>query len=479
MNSLAPCTLATEKGVMPVKRQASGSNNLTDEFLGVRVLQAVLDRAPQGIIIADDQGVIRYVNPAYSNLCGYSASERIGQSVFVTNPAGALARALRTGRPVENSRYKTAKTGIMIVASAYPLYFDGRLAGGVIFFQDASEVAKLSSELRRASAQAKTLSDKISGLAKAKATFADLIGDSKTFRRTVELAMKIAQSDSNVLLRGETGTGKELFAQAIHNASPRAERPFVAVNCAAIPETLLESEFFGYEKGAFTGAAQRKIGAFELADTGTIFLDEIGDMSLALQAKLLRVLQNGEFWRLGGREPIRTNVRIIAATNRSLEDMISRGLFRRDLYYRLNVVEIHLPPLRNRKSDIPLLADCFLERISRKLGKARPVLSPAALEALQNYHWPGNVRELENVLERAVNLVEGQVITPEVLLLPEDKGDEMGGDDIVPLKEMERIMIRRALSKFGTDLRGKKQAARALRISLTTLYSRLREMNEG
>ena len=241
-------------------------------------------------------------------------------------------------------------------------------------------------------------------------SFHNIIGNSHEMEEVFEQVAQVAKTDTTVLLRGESGTGKELIAEAIHYNSPRADKPFIRVNCGAVPENLIESEFFGYEKGAFTGAVAQKKGRFELADGGTIFLDEVGDLSPLTQVKLLRVLQKQEFERVGGTETIRVNVRVIAATNANLEEMIAEGKFREDLYYRLNVFPIYLPPLRERKTDILLLADHFLLKYSRKYGKTIKRISTPAIDMLMRYHWPGNVRELENCIERAVLVCEDQVI---------------------------------------------------------------------
>ena len=240
--------------------------------------------------------------------------------------------------------------------------------------------------------------------------FSNIIGNSGPMRQVYEQMAQVARTNTTVLIRGESGTGKELIAHAIHYNSPRAKKPFIKVSCAALPETLIESELFGYEKGAFTGALTRKKGRFELADGGTIFLDEIGDLNLSTQVKLLRMLQEREFERLGGTETIRVNVRLIAATNKDLEKAIAEGAFREDLYYRLNVFTIFVPPLRERKPDILLLADHFLEKYSREHGKNIKRISTPAIDMLMSYHWPGNVRELENCIERSVLVCEGSVI---------------------------------------------------------------------
>jgi Nif-specific regulatory protein len=240
--------------------------------------------------------------------------------------------------------------------------------------------------------------------------FRNIIGTSKEMRDVYEQVAQVAHTNTTVLIRGESGTGKELVAHAIHYNSPRAAKPFVKVNCAALPESLIEAELFGHEKGAFTGAIARKRGRFELAEGGTLFLDEIGDLSPAMQVKLLRVLQEREFERVGGTETIKVNVRMIAATNVELEQAVQDGRFRSDLYYRLNVFSIYIPPLRDRKTDVLLLADHFLEKYSRQSGKSIKRISTPAIDMLMSYHWPGNVRELENVIERATLVCDGNVI---------------------------------------------------------------------
>ena len=241
-------------------------------------------------------------------------------------------------------------------------------------------------------------------------SFSNIIGNSHSMREVYEMVAQVARTNTTVLIRGESGTGKELIAKAIHYNSLRKEKPFISVNCAAIPENLIESEFFGYEKGAFTGALSRKKGRFELAHEGSIFMDEIGDLSSMTQVKLLRVLQEQEFERVGGTETLHVDVRLIAATNADLEELIKKGKFREDLYYRLNVFSILLPPLRERKTDILLLADHFMLKYSRQFNKAVRRISTPAIDMLMRYHWPGNVRELENCIERAVLVCQDQVI---------------------------------------------------------------------
>ena len=294
--------------------------------------------------------------------------------------------------------------------------------------------------------------------------------------RILEIAEKIASSPATVLIRGESGTGKELLARYIHAKSNRKEKPFVAVNCAALPESLLESELFGYEKGAFTGASGRRIGKFELANGGTILLDEISEIPINLQAKLLRVLQESEIDRIGGSYPVPIDVRVIATTNVDLEEAVEEKEFRRDLYYRLNVISLELPPLRNRKKDIVLLAKYFVEKFNRLNGTSIKGITPEAERMLTEYEWGGNVRELENAIHRAVLLTSDDFITPDVLQLSSryrSRGKEM---PLVPLKEMERILIERALEETSGN---RTRAAKVLGISVRTLRNKLSEYRKS
>ncbi len=295
-----------------------------------------------------------------------------------------------------------------------------------------------------------------------------LVGQSPLIRGVLEIIEKISGTDSRVLITGESGTGKELVARAIHERSPRREKSFFAINCVALTETLLESELFGHKRGAFTGAIATKKGIFELADGGTLFLDEIGDTGPSFQAKLLRVLEEGEIKRGGGTRPIRVDVRVIASTNRDLRKAIAKGAFREDLFYRLSVVSIHLPPLRERKEDIPLLVQHFLQKHSLKLKKRVKTVSPKAMDLLMRYPWPGNVRELENALERAVIMASGEEIQVEdlPLTLPEEGGRGLKGGT---LEELEKELIRRTLEECGWN---KTMAARKLGIGRRTLYEK-------
>jgi len=302
-----------------------------------------------------------------------------------------------------------------------------------------------------------------------------LIARSPAMQTILDLVARVAPTDATVLIQGESGTGKEVIAKAVHHASTRAAKPFVAINCGAVPETLLESELFGYVRGAFTGAGVSKIGLFEEADGGTLFLDEIAEMPAALQVKLLRALQSGEIRRLGATQASTIDVRVIAATHGDLATLISAGTFREDLFYRLNVIQVLLPPLRDRREDLPALAEHFLARAATKLGRELR-LSPPALERLLRYPWPGNVRELENAIERAAILARTTTVEPDDLPPHVSAGLQLGPSPALPqqisLAEAERIHILQTLERFGGNHSG---AAEALGIGRTTLWRKLKE----
>ncbi len=308
--------------------------------------------------------------------------------------------------------------------------------------------------------------------------FDDTVGKSPQLRKVLSAVETVAATDSTVLIQGETGTGKELIARAIHRLSPRKAKTFVKLNCAAIPTGLLESELFGHEKGAFTGAVSAKEGRFELAHKGTLFLDEIGEIAQELQPKLLRVIQDQEFERLGGTKTIKTSVRVIAATNRDLAQMVGAREFRSDLFYRLNVFPITVPPLRERKGDVPLLVGHFVDRLSRRMGKKIDSIPTEAMEAMERYHWPGNVRELENFIERSVILTKGSVLQVSMGELasaaPPVSGNKDGGQaGLAVVDQVERDLLTKTLEECGWRVGGAKGAAAKLGISRTTLQSKM------
>lgn len=303
--------------------------------------------------------------------------------------------------------------------------------------------------------------------------FEEIVTNSAIFLKTLRQVEQVAPTGASVLILGETGVGKELVARAIHHLSNRRDRPLIRLNCAALPAALIENELFGHEKGAFSGADSRMPGRFELADGGTIFLDEIGDLPLELQTRLLRVLQEGEFERLGSPRTIKVNVRILAATHVNLKSLIENGRFRSDLYYRLNVFPIHCPPLRERKEDIPLLVEHFVKSFCKKNGKTIDLIPRHVMESLQAYAWPGNIRELENVIERAVIVSQGRKLEIDASLASTDTDSAVTGSRISPLEETERAHIMRALQSTAWRIGGPKGAAQLLGIKRTTLQARM------
>ena len=382
---------------------------LLDFLLSREVLLEILEALQEGIQVADNEGIIRYVNNAFLEITGLKKEDRIGKSVFQVSPDGGLAPVLKTGKPVSNLRNFPTGTQVELVSKATPLYVFGKQIGVVAITKDIQDIVKLSKQLEKSEIMVQNLSEKLDHFVKAVYSFDDIIGSSVAMQNVIEMAKIASQTDTTVLIQGETGTGKEMIAHAIHKASARSKKPFISINCSAVPPNLLESEFFGHEKGSFTGAYKRKFGKFELANGGTLFLDEIGDMDLALQAKILRAIQEKAIQRVGGETKIPLDVRIIVATNRDLRKMVGEGSFREDLYYRLNVWNITIPPLRERKADLEELTEHLLGKICRKLGRKRMHLSPAAKRLVYSYSWPGNVRELENVLERAVLSSRGKL----------------------------------------------------------------------
>jgi two-component system response regulator HydG len=370
-------------------------------------LATILDSVADGVFTVDSEMRITWFNRAAEKITGFSQQEALGRpccEIFRSNicfSACPVREALATGRNVENreidilDRYNRE---LPISVSASVLRdAEGRPTGGVETFRDLSRLYALKQEITE------------------KYSFHDLLSRNPAMRRLFDVLPDVAASNATVLLQGESGTGKELFARALHNLSPRRDRPLVVVNCGALPEQLLEAEIFGVRKGAYTGAVEDRPGRLTQAEGGTLFLDEIGDLPLALQVKLLRVLENREYQALGARRPQRADVRFVAATHRDLENMVKEGSFRQDLFFRLNVVQLLIPPLKERPEDIPLLLDLALDRFNKSYGKRIRGFSSEALSLLLDHSYPGNVRELLNMVERAVILARGETITPELL----------------------------------------------------------------
>ncbi|MBF7082288.1 sigma 54-interacting transcriptional regulator [Desulfallas sp. Bu1-1] len=437
-------------------------------------LEAVLDSVYEGVLAIDERGVITHFNRTAERMFGIKKENVMGLPVKEALGNVPLLDVLREGKGFNAREYFInfhGKRLHLLVTARLIRSGDNTGAGVVATFRDFREAQKLAYQII-------TAQDMLD--------FNDIIGESKAILEVKAKAAKIARSNSTVLIVGESGTGKEVFARAIHTASAHSHKPFVPINCGAIPEHLLESELFGYEEGAFTGARRGgKPGKFELANGGTIFLDEIGNMSLYLQAKLLRVLQERQIERVGGTQVIPVDIRVIAATNNDLQDMVRRGRFREDLYYRLSVIPLVIPPLRERREDIPRLLDHYMRRFSRLLGKKIEGFSKEALELCLEYPWPGNIRELINAVEYAINLEEGPRILPESLppRLRDEKEKKrslpVNTVEIKPLEQLEKEVISRALELYGWTDEGKMRAAAALGISRATIYRKINKYRLG
>jgi len=347
-----------------------------------RLLFKILDNIEDVVMVLDSDTTIVYANEAYAKVLGVPVQKVLGRRLDLIEPDCLAIKVLRSGK-VSNERDNLSSVGIDVIGRAFPLFEGDQVVGCVSIFNNITKVVELSRELQRTKEVADYLQDQLNQQTQLPLSFKEYIGQNSRLRVTLELAAKVAKTDSTVLILGESGVGKEVLARAIHNCSRRMDKPLIKVNCAAIPEALLESELFGFEDGAFTGAKKGgKLGKFELAHGGTIFLDEIGDMSINMQSKLLRVLQERELERVGGTKTIKLDIRVIAATNRDLEKMMAEGSFRRDLYYRLNIVPLHLPPLRERKDDLFKLAHKFLTQFSEEVDH-KLTLSPQVITILQ------------------------------------------------------------------------------------------------
>lgn len=429
-------------------------------------IRTIVDFVHDGIIAIDKEGRVSIYNRMAEKIFKRPPAEAVGRKVETVVPNTRLYEVIETGKPQIGELQEVLDT--MIATNRVPIVVGNEVVGAVATFQDVTMLQKVEQKIRR------QLADR--GLV-AMYTFDDIIYSSEKMKDVVNQAKKYALLDSTVLIFGETGTGKELFAQSIHNASRRKNGPFVAINCAALPENLLESELFGYAEGAFTGARKGgKAGLFELAHGGTIFLDEIGEMPPGLQSKLLRVIQERRVMRIGDDRLIPVDVRIICATNRELVEMIKQGKFRVDLFYRINVLQINIPPLRERKEDLDVLVPHFIKKYSLGCGKYINGLTSRAMDFLKTFNFPGNVRELESIIERACALCEGTLIdVGDIRFYQREESDvmpKMESHDIKPLEEIEREYIAKAIRLAGGNL---SEAARKLGVNRTTLWRKLKE----
>ncbi len=440
--------------------------------------KTILNALHDGVLIIDHLAIVRYVNPAYTRITGVNSKEIIGKPIVDVRRGARLPKVLEGGEKILLA--KRMENGVDYFVNMSPIYSNGRIVGGISLVLGIKEVLELSKEVKEYRNEIKNLENRLRSMHRAKYTFDSIISEDKASREVKKTAYKIAQKETSILITGESGTGKELYAQAIHNASKRKEGPFVPINCAAFNPNLLESELFGYQQGAFTGASKEgKAGLFEAATQGTIFLDEISEMDVNLQSKLLRVLQEGVVRRVGSIKEIPIDVRVIAATNKNLEELILKNDFREDLYYRIAVFPLNIPPLRDRTNDIMPIIRFYIEREENKIKRRIDVCEEAERMLIQ-YDWPGNIRELRNSIEFAYNMMDDSTIEAKDLpmriqrsFLRQNK-KEMKCENLADLvRRIEKQEIEKALVIFGEDTEGKKEVAKRLGISLATLYNKL------
>ena len=485
VNRLPICEGSKIVGAIAIVQDVSQNNDIMKMLdvtqHKVEAMEIIFESLKQGIVVLDENNIVTLANKSYEEMMGIPREELLGRDARDVIENSRMHIVLKTGVP-ELADLQSVK-GRQVVVNRVPIFKDDVIIGaiGEAMFKDISEVGALLQKdnvFNYVSARNETAIKKQSA---DRHTFDTIIGRSRAMVQAKNLAAKAAQSDSTVLILGESGTGKELFAHAIHNASKRRAMPLVPINCAAIPADLLESELFGYEEGAFTGAKRGgKKGKFELADEGTIFLDEIGDMPLAMQAKLLRIMQDKTFERVGGEKTLTCDVRIIAATNKPLLEMVQNNTFREDLYYRLNVISIQVPPLRERKEDIGELIDILIPRVCHDLGIPLKQFAPETLTLLREYNWPGNVRELINMLEQLSATVSCPVITPRNLppldLFKSSHDKSLKRTTSGKIKETFVSSERDCIAETLRCTKGNKAlAAKVLGIHRSTLYEKMKK----
>ena len=496
--SLAPILDIEENiiGVQAIAVDVSAYKAIEQDLKSLKQhAESILNAAGEGIYGINLKGEATFVNPAAERMTGWRAEETIGQKIHFQHhhshedgtpypieqcPIYAAINDGEVHQVEDEVFWRKDGTCFPVEYTSTPIYEDGKLAGAVAVFKDTSERKKVQQALMDAFTQVQYLKEQLQEQnsylreeIREESNFGHIVGSSKAIRSMLQKIEQVAVTDVSVLILGESGTGKELIARALHDHSPRKKQTLVKINCGAISAGLVESELFGHEKGAFTGANERRKGRFELANGGTLFLDEVGELPLETQVKLLRVLQEQEFEPVGSEKTLKVDVRIVAATNRDLGKQVAEGTFREDLYYRLNVFPIEVPPLRGRVDDIPLLAHYFVDRAATKFAKPLKGFDEAGLQALQQYHWPGNIRELQNVIERAAILAD-DVILPVVDLLPAAKAKSVECvPSLLSLEELEKSHIQRVLSYTRGVIAGPKGAAKILKIHPNTLRSRM------
>jgi PAS domain S-box-containing protein len=434
----------------------------------------IFDSLYDGILIIDKEGIVRYINPAYTRITKVEEKNIIGRYLSEVRPGSRLTNVVKNEKMELGAHRKMGEVEYLV--NMVPIYEEGKVIGGISLLNELVDIYKLTEKLNLSKIIIQNLKEHVKTLGNGKYSFDDIIAVDEKSVEVKDFAKRIALADSNVLITGESGTGKELYASAIHNLSPRKDFPFIPVNCASFEKNLIESELFGYEEGAFTGAKKNgKTGLFQLAQGGTLFLDEIGELEYGLQGKLLRVLQEKSVRKIGGSKEIPIDVRLICATNKNLEKMIQDNTFRRDLYYRIAIMPLSILPLREKKNDIKSIAEKFLLDLSIKYKK-EVKLNENALKVLKEYDWPGNIRELKNIIEFTFNMVEGNEIKAEHLPIAIKKNLKEN-DNISPLSEVvreaEKSYLKKVIEIYGDSVEGKKKAAKALEISLATLYNKL------
>ncbi len=459
--------------------------------------QFILESMSEGVYGLDANGLATFVNPAAERLTGWVSEDLIGKSIHAFHHHShadgrhypqsecPIYQCLQDGitRSKENEVFwRKDGSNFSVEYSATPIILEGEIQGAVVVFKNISERKRMEDNLKQALTENRFLKEKLQAenhylQEEIDATFvSEIIGHSDPIQHLKEQIALAAPTQANILITGESGTGKELVARAIHEQSERSQQAMVKLNCGAIPQGLVDSELFGHEKGAFTGAIQRRIGRFELAHNGTLFLDEISELPMDAQVKLLRVLQEGEFERVGGSQTIKVSVRIIAASNKDLKQAVDQGTFRMDLFYRLNVFAIHVPPLRERKSDIPLLVHDFAQRACKKMNKPFQGLHTPSLKWMSHHHWPGNIRELQNWVEHNAILHQSGLFH----LNPMQHGSEPSTNNAaskpIPLEEAERLHIEKALSFCNGKISGRSGAAELLGLPASTLRSRMKKL---
>ncbi len=453
-------------------------------FNSRELIRLTLDNPYEGLVIVNTEGIITFFSKSNEKIFNTKREEALGRHVTEVIPNTRLHIVAKTGRAEIGEVMNVG--GIEKIVGRFPLKKNGKIVGAVgkVIFYTPDKFIKMAAKVTKLQQRIELFQRNINACLRPKYNFDNIIGKSRKIREVKEAAMRCANSSSTILITGETGTGKELLAHSIHDAGIWRNGPFVKVNCGAIPSELIESELFGYEEGAFTGARRRgKLGKFELANNGTIFLDEIAEIPIQLQPKLLRVLQDKEIEKLGATHPVPVNFRLIAATNKDLAEEVRKGNFREDLFYRLNVITLNMPPLREIKEDIPLLIDNILIKMAAKLKIPKKQLTKEAEMVLMDYNWPGNVRELENVIEAAVNMSEGDTISvnhlpPRVvikniknILKPNRYNQSQIYEEA--LREAKKEIIKRALSYTGNN---KVKAAKFLGIPRSKLYYNMKKL---